>query len=358
MGKRTIVFALIFTSLFSVFAETISVEAYTKSHFGSEGEYVFQSINGKSTLLSHLRWDENPLFVFGGEVSARLPDKWALGLSRGIYFLFWGIKEREADRFLPFANVLSNFTLSFSGEGAIPGSTGSVVDRDWYNNASTDSSVATQVTCFSSHDCTTLSNYGFTLTLGYEVKPENLFLFKPYVSASYYNSEHTATDGYGIYGNQIGSSNWYYPITDEDEGHVRNVNYSGKVLRLERLRYEVWAGYSFRTDIFSSPFFFTFDYAVNPFAYVESLDSHYTNTKYFYDVMSSFFKGVRFKTSFEMEMGKHLLLGLSCGYSYLYVEGSTYFSNTRNGSYSKQNSATSGADFSGLDAGLYFRARF
>jgi hypothetical protein len=290
-----------------------SAEPMAGIRYGTLGEYVYTpDTNGTYRKLSELDWELKPAWYFGGTVS-----------------LGW-----------------RGMLLSASASGAVPGRTGSMFDSDWQNV--TINGDADTKTNYSISENTLTASYRFGADLSYTFKPWKYVLLTPSAAVDYTYTSMEARNGYGWYAD---ASTLKTPVGYSYTSDKAIYYASGELLGIDYKREDVltWLGF---TGAFTPvpQFTGTLSFFISPYAYVQSLDRHHTDTSgasnYYVDIMSGFFSVYRFETSGTYALDKNLSLTLAV--SWLFSEiitGSDYYSTSSSGPWVKFSDVKSGADF-------------
>ena len=300
-----------------------SVSPFTTVRWGEQHEFVFtKNLNGDTVTLSRLDWDEEPVFFFGAHAKA-------------------GYK---------------NFSLFGSAKIAAPSDCGKLIDSDWQNRKSLPLSdpLYDVQTNFSSH--TNHLNFYYILSGGLsydfnfetESKPVLNITFSPFADYYYSYSSFTGRNGYLQYGNYD-----TYAYNDESNSYYEDCY--GDMIQLERITYKTWLGCSTKLQ-FERRFSTTFSFALCPFIHVDSLDSHFHKTSYYFDKMSAFVNG--FKIAFEAEKKFSIHNSAFIRISYENIpsfDGKTLISSSRKGLYYFIDTETSGASFEWFEFTLGYK---
>ncbi len=309
----------------------LNFEPYFSTRLGVQDEFVYtENSLGETKILSELNWEQKPIF-FGG-----------IKAECGIY----------------------GFNLAFKYQEALPLSCGTVFDSDWKNvvtNAAEypvaekwtlDSTVSSSKTNYSKSECKLERYYNWILELNYTKEFKNQIGIKLFAQFDYSYSSFVANGGTHWYGAYNSSENYYENYTT-----VKNASYfSGKVLALERINYITWAGFSLSARF--SHFSFCTDFAICPYIYTDSLDSHFLTGNYFLDQMDSFFSGVKFGFSGKFYFNSQNFISLAIENTTINsLYGATYYAQSRSDNFTLS-SGNSGASFQFVDFTFSFQHKF
>ena len=302
---------------------------YLECTVEKQTEEVYTEVDGQNELLSLIEYNKTPSFTTGAKASLEFE---GLFLTAGGYY-------------------------------TLPVKSGFVTDSDWMNITLTGQEYTNYQTNYSYHDNYILSDYCFYAELGWTFGKKEKVSIAPFIGADYNYSYYKADDGYYIYGLSIGSTKRggkpYYAYDDEDSSHIMSGKFytlSG-VLTLERIRYTTWAGFKYNIRPMHNLTIAT-SFALCPYCYVQSLDSHLQRTPvdYYYDVMSGFLCGVRTNLSAELLLDKHNSLIFNADLSYINVYGLSYGGEDTSAVYLLD--STSGATFYTLNIQFFYRWRY
>ncbi len=303
----------------------LNLEPYFTTRFGKQDEFVFtENSAGEIKKLSELNWEQKPLFFAGAKIEA------------GIYGFNVSFKYQEA---IPFLNC------------------GSVLDSDWMNLTvqkwSTDESIASLKTNYSESSCIAQRYYNWILELNYSIKLKNQCNLKFFGQFDYSYSSFLAQDGTYWYGSE--NSQGYY---DEYTNAKQTGNFSGDVLKLERINYVFWLGLSAEQNLLPHIKFFS-SFAICPFIFTDSLDTHFLTNTYYLDKMQAFFSGAKFLFGTDFFLSQSNSLKISVQASALNsLYGISYSKKTTSSSNFALSDARSGAAFFYADFTVSFRHKF
>ena len=333
MKKIFAQFFLIFLLTQSLFAKenffskyvNLNLEPYFTTRFGQQNEFVFtENSAGETKKLSELNWKQKPLFFGGAKIEAGI----------------------------------CGFNLSFKYQEAIPSlNCGSVLDSDWINLTlqkwSTNESIASLKTNYSESSCTVERYYNWILELNYLFTLKNECKLKFFGQFDYSFSSFLAQGGSYWYGKE--TSQGYY---DEYTSVQNPGTLTGDVLKLERVNYIFWLGLSAEQNLTSHIKFFS-NFAVCPFIFTDSLDTHFLTGYYYLDKMQAFFSGVKFLCGTNFSLSPKSSLKISVQTSALNsLYGISYAKSSSSNSKFSLLDTTSGASFFYADFIISFNHKF
>lgn len=336
--KKQIFNSLIFLLSASVcFSQSLEISPSVTVRSGEQKEFVYtKNLNGDSVTLSRLDWEESPVYFFN----------------------------------LNTTGEYKNFVLSAGAKIALPSDTGKMYDSDWQNINVLDPSneLYNVKTDYSNHTNHLDLYYGFSGQFSYSIEFNNLsaapfnalkinsISFSPFAEFEYSYSSFTGKDGSGQYGYDNKNDSPKHNYDDSLFSHTRN--FSGDVIQLERISCVTWAGISLNLN-FKKDFYTDLSFAVNPFIYVQSLDSHFTTNYYFYDTMHEFFSGYKFSITAGKYFTPHHAVFIKTNFMNINtIKGSTAYSNgKKTGTYTSSDD-TCGASFEWFEVSLGYTYRF
>lgn len=336
--KKQIFNSLIFLLSASVcFSQSLEISPSVTVRSGEQKEFVYtKNINGDSVTLSQLDWEESPVYFFNLNAS-------------GEY---------------------KNFMLSAGAKIALPSDTGKMYDSDWQNINVLDPTEELYgvKTDYSNHTNHLNLYYGFSGQFSYSIEFNNLsaapfnalkinsIALSPFAEFEYSYSSFTGKGGSGQYGYENKNDSPKHTYNDPVFSHTSD--FSGDVIQLERISYVTWAGLSFNLN-FHQDFYTVLSFAVNPFIYVQSLDSHLTTNYYFYDTMHEFFSGYKLGLTVGKYFNTHHAAFVKANFMCIdTIKGSTAYSvGSKTGTYNSS-SDTCGASFEWFEVSLGYTYRF
>ena len=232
-----------------------SVSPSFSFHYGNQDESVFvQTDSDENALLSYLEWNQMPLLF--ASASSEL-----------------GIQN---------AYIQATFSIAFPSEAGL------VLDSDWMNITSSDSSIRDLKTNYSESASVLDSEYYLKLQTGYRFPVADEFFLEPFVGFDYNYSSFYARGGTAWYGGTKAYN---------DESAVVKV-FDGNVLRLQRNFLISWLG--LRSQVcFKDKLRLSVAFAFSPFIYAQSLDSHLLRKMYYLDELSEFLSAVKIEGKAE-----------------------------------------------------------
>lgn len=341
--KKALVFVkVIFTSLILSAGEwQFELKPHIGILYGTQDEFVFTSCaDGKTRKLSELNWELKPVFTGGIKGSARYK---RLFLSAGIL-------------------------------SALPQKCGTVYDSDWMNctaSSQLDSSAWDIKTNYSESSCKLESLFQASTDVGFSLVSSPEALLIPFAGLDYSYSKMHASGGTGWYATNNAGNFYSAEALDfyKQNGYFGSYELCDKDLalcsvRLERSALFMWLGAKLLLNP-KKPFQLSLAGAVCPFAYIQSLDSHYadiheTYASYYLDTMHGFFCAVKGFAEASFFFSKHHAIVLSAGGMVSSViRGTTAarYGTSKNGSYARLNSE-SGCSFSAVSVSAGYKLRF
>lgn len=260
------------------------VEPFCGVSFGELGEHLYlNDTSVENTRTSYLQWEENPVFLYGANIEAKLFNI-HLNLSASSTFF----------------NVRS----------------GSMYDSDWFMQTNIKQS-------YSISDEYVQKALNAEAKLGYDFKINSTILLTPYVGASYRYIAFTCPAGGKI---------WYDPMQYDDNiisYDAPNASY-GTTVQIDYWRKSIftWMGLSCTIQPVSS-LLLTFSPAVAPFVRIVSVDHHYNKGGIFFtDKPEGFFCAFEFAAEIAFRLNAHLGLSIHATVLMLStIHGDTYESN-------------------------------
>ncbi len=277
---------------------------------GHVGEYLYYD----NVKRSHLNWEINPQYILG------------------------------ADTHLTYKSFGINFKAAF----ALPLKCGNMQDSDWMDTSGIKND-------YSISENETKSTMDFTLQFDYTVKLSHLLKIKPLTQIEYARYGFKADNGYGWYGDSDHSA------TGTNVSYTSNnatFYDSGSLCGIDYERYCLYVFTGFQSEyIVSDKIFLSALFAISPYSYSESYDTHWSNMEktrgsYYLDIVSSHFKMYKGAVKIGYKLSERLNLNLNCE-SIIgpIVKGKTYEKLSDN-SYHQLNNYLGGTSLYKLDLTL------
>lgn len=330
--KKVFAFAFLSAALASAFCNdfqnqgkgelwSLSFSPYAGIRNGVQQEFVFvENVLGENAALSELNWDMKNLYLAGINAKGK----------------FYGVF------------VEAGF------KSALTVKCGTIADSDWSNveGVSPLDEKYFYKTHYSEHDNNVKSYYELSIKAGYDFNLSEKITVSPFVQLEYWNSDFLGQNGTGWY---VTSGN--YPYTQWETYGTKN-DYTGQdVIRLERIVYSAWAGFSFKADV-NDRFSLLYGFAFCPYINVKSLDSHFTRNRYFYDEMDKVSAGMRFNMAAEFNFNSYNKIYFKAEYLKTgTATGTTKYSTQRDGYFSLIDDS-SGAAFQWAEFSLGYTLSF
>lgn len=296
----------------------LSIRTISTVRDGTQDESVYFQINDNDVrLLSYLEWEQKPIVLMGLEATASY----------------------------------KNFYLTSSAVGALKSNCGTVTDSD-YMNVSTffdcPDEFAGIKTNYTESVCSLDSYYSFTASASYKFNFDSVFSLSPVAKFDYTYSSFYAVGCEGKYNDAKVQDNGYYGEWDGDGYYT--ISLSGNVLRLQRNSYTTWLGFTADNQI-NKLIDLSFNFALCPFIYVESLDSHLMRSLYFLDRMYGVFNGVQVGSTLKFSPTQKFLFYISGNFNFIgKMYGSDYYSANKL-AYYKNSSFTDGTNYYNVTSG-------
>ena len=316
-----------------------SVQPQITVHWGQQDEFVYLAYDGgEKRTLSELNWEQKPLFMPG--IKGRLGYK--------------------------------NLFLELGAKTALQENCGTVYDSDWLNVSALlgcSDDYASIKTNYSESDCVLDSYYQLSAKLEYQTQINQSITFSPFAEFEYSYSSYYAKEGWALYSNDITKilDGYYHSYSDPDNSY--EVTFSGNVMQLERITYFTWLGAELNASL-SPKVSLAFSFALSPFVYIQSLDSHLLKGTYYLDEMYGILKGTREELSFTFRATEKSSIIFSIqGYMIENLTGTAKSTSKKNAAYKdytdcsytvdgKSVDITSGSAFYSLDFTLAYRLTF
>ena len=331
MKKLLFVLSAIFfsTQMFAVSLEdfSLSVEPLFGMKWGQIDEYVFlKESNFSDDKLSELNWEIKPE-------------------------LYGGIKVQGGWK--------GFFEESFFTAG-IPMRSGLMFDSDWQNIQYTAANGGnTLQTNYSESENYLDYDFSFGFKGGYEFKVSEIVKIRPAIAFEYQNIKFTAKNGFGWYGNTVGTSGYhdYGPWYGYSDTENRTLfDFSGQiVIEYQRVSDFLWLGSDFSVDL-PRCFIVTTGFFLAPYVYAVSFDAHNLRNYDFADRTAGYFAAFKWNLGAEYKITDRHSILLAANYFYMRVlRGDNYQKESQSSSYTHVSSCDGGAGAKWFDLTLSYR---
>ncbi len=265
---------------------SLSIEPLVGIRYGYIGEHLYYYSDGEYKRLSYLEWDMKPLFLYGGNISARYKK---IGFSAYV-------------------------------KSAAPIRCGSMQDSDWMDLDDTKNDYS-----ISENTLNALIEAG--CTAHYNFHPYTWIAFGPEFSFDYNYISFSAENGYGWYGdssNSNGNGNVSYDSDDATyypSGYLCGISYN-------RTSFYTWLGITSTFTPFEK-WSFGFSSAVAVYSFEYAYDHHDASSPsqegYYLDEVEAFFSRCKATISAQLDITKQVAVKLSIlGFIGWPVQGTTY----------------------------------
>lgn len=259
------------TGLYAKEGISFSISPYAGIRWGQQDEFVYAEFaDGKTRDLSELNWEQKPVYVFGSEAK--------------VSFKF--------------------IELSLGLESALPLKCGTVYDKDWLNyeiSGLSDSQYGIQTNLSETENY--LKKY-FKCNFYFSVKAKEtkMYTVKPFLGLEYEYMHFMTRNGWYQYATSDRNGNFSSQKAKDfrdSNGYFGHYSLGEKIyfdsenlMSLERYCLYLWAGFNLEAKL-TDRIYGELSLGFNPYVKVESLDRHLLRKKDFYDVMDSYFCGLK-----------------------------------------------------------------